>query len=125
MSLDSYHKAPSVLMNLQPQFLVGAIGKGDPSSLKFKALLYRGHSTHNSEKSNNENLCETIDKPQKPPVENEDPAYFCMSGLSPDRLQVTPDSRTLIIFAHFRITPTTTPQGLGVLTLSLLGTRIF
>ena len=37
------------------------------------------------------------DKPKKPPVENEDPAYFCMSGLSPDRLQVAPDSRTLLI----------------------------
>ena len=49
-----------------------------------------------------------FDKPQKPPVENEDPAYFCMSGLSPDRLQVTPDSRTLIISEHFRITPTKT-----------------
>ena len=43
------------------------------------------------------------DKPKKPPVENEDPAYFCMSGLSPDRLQVAPDSRTLLIFKKFRL----------------------
>ena len=76
--------------------------KGDPSRPDFTAGTLRI--------TLNENLCETIDKPQKPPVENEDPAYFCMSGLSPDRLQVTPDSRTLIISAHFRITPTTTPR---------------
>ena len=47
-------------------------------------------------------ICVGNQKPKKPPVENEDPAYFCMSGLSPDRLQVTPDSRTLLI-SQFRV----------------------
>ena len=80
-------KPPLVLVNLLPKFAKWTY---------WKSLTVKWSPNLSSLRTSA--ICTPLYfKPVKPPVENEDPAYFCMSGLSPDRLQVTPDSRTLMI----------------------------